>query len=208
MGDDAVGGGELPTPAAVAYGDPRQGTSPDLIRCLACGADLPLDEGICPGCGELYCPGCGQPLDEEEGDECPACGLALTFACPGCGFPVTVGARLCPECNILFIRRCPGCGARILKAPATCPECGQILELERRPSATIFAAQPPIVLLRCPTCACKFGSELGACPKCGQRVCPACFLLLYGEEVVCPNCGLHAARPCPSCGVEAGLGLG
>ncbi len=73
MDDDAVGGGDLrrppsgePAPVALIHPDHRQGTNEDLIRCLACGAELPLDDGICPGCGQLYCPGCGQPLDEEE----------------------------------------------------------------------------------------------------------------------------------------------
>ena len=53
MDDDAVGGGEQPAPTVM-------GTSPDMIRCSACGAELassgalryhrPAQGFVCPDC--------------------------------------------------------------------------------------------------------------------------------------------------------------
>jgi hypothetical protein len=174
---------------------------PDTLRCPACGTGVSYNDGICSACGQIYCPGCGHPFDDDETDDqepaddesCPSCGLELSFSCPGCDFAVAAGSKLCPECGVLFVRRCPACDARILDAPETCPECGQLLELERRAFATIFASEMNLVLLKCPLCAAKYGSELGACQECGQRACPQCYLLLKDEETDCPYCGFHAS---------------
>ena len=140
---------------------------PDTLRCPACGTGVSYNDGICSACGQIYCPGCGHPLDDaaydaaygeaedddRDDDVCPSCGLALSFPCPHCSFEVAAGSRTCPECSVLFVRRCPACDARILHAPEACPECGQLLELEIRTFATIFAAEMNLVILKCPQCA-------------------------------------------------------
>jgi predicted amidophosphoribosyltransferase len=95
---------------------------PDTLRCPNCGAGVFYYDGICSACGQVYCPGCGQPLNDEEAEICPACGLALSFDCPGCSFPVAAGSRICPECGVLFVRTCPEWAAH--RRVEICPAAG------------------------------------------------------------------------------------
>ena len=87
-------------------------------ECINCGADVLLDDEVCPKCGEN--------LDD-------------VYECMNCGADVLLDDEVCPKCDADICElddeddayECMNCGADVLLDDEVCPKCGaEIIGIE------------------------------------------------------------------------------